>query len=126
MGWQQDSPDWLVSKGWNWAGPNEVVRYLGIPFSVEPNLNSMWEWIYSKISRKHVKWQTHSLSIAGRFQVVQKVLAAHHLYYALAWLFLSSQVNMIDKILRDFLWSDGKGNRKRHCVKWAWCCQEKK
>ena len=58
--------------------------------------------------------------------MVQKVLAAHHLYYALAWLFLSSQVNMIDKILRDFLWLDGKGNRKRHCVKWAWCFQEKK
>ena len=57
--------------------------------------------------------------------MVQKVLATHHLYYASAWLFLSSQVNMIDKILRDFLWLDGKGNRKRHCVKWAWCCQEK-
>ena len=34
--------------------------------------------------------------------MVQKVLAAHHLYYASAWLLLSSQVNMIDKILRDF------------------------
>ena len=49
--------------------------------------------------------------------MVQKVLEAHHLYYASTWLFLSSQVNMIDKILRDFLWSDGKGNKKRHCVK---------
>ena len=67
LGWQQDSPDWLVSKGWNWVRPNEVIRYLGIPFSVEPNLNSMWEWIYNKISRKHVKWKTHSLSIVGRF-----------------------------------------------------------
>ena len=57
--------------------------------------------------------------------MVQKVLVAHHLYYASAWLFLSSQVNMIDKILRDFLWSNGKGNRKRQCVKWSWCFQDK-
>ena len=34
--------------------------------------------------------------------MVQKVLATHHLYYASAWLFLSSQVNMIDRILIDF------------------------
>ena len=39
---------------------------------------------------------------------------------------LSSQVNMIDKILREFLWSDEKGNRKRHFVKWDWCFQQKK
>ena len=30
---------------------------------------------------------------------------------------------MLERILRDFLWSDGKGSKKRHCVKWEWCCQ---
>ena len=27
--------------------------------------------------------------------------------------------------MRDFLWSDGLGNKKRHCVKWEWLCLPK-
>ena len=33
---------------------------------------------------------------------------------------------MLDKILKDFLWSDGFGSKKRHCVKWDWCYLAKK
>ena len=32
---------------------------------------------------------------------------------------------MLKRILQDFLWSNGKGSKKRHCVKWEWCCQVK-
>ena len=28
--------------------------------------------------------------------------------------------------MRDVLWSDGLGNRKRHNVKWEWCCTPRK
>ena len=85
---------------------------MGIPFLVELNLHKMWEWVYKKINMKHLKWQSHSLSFAGRLQVVQKVLSSHHIFYALAWLFLNSHVNMLERILQDFLWLDGKGVRR--------------
>ena len=28
--------------------------------------------------------------------------------------------------MRDFLWSDGSGNKKRHCVKKEWCLPKEK
>ena len=55
--------------------------------------------------------------------MVQKVLSSHHIFFASALMFLNSHVNMLERILQDFLWLDGKGNKKRHCVKWEWCCQ---
>ena len=55
LGWSVDPSDWLASKGWQWFGPNQIVRYLGIPFLVEPNLNTMWDWVFGKINKKHLK-----------------------------------------------------------------------
>ena len=55
--------------------------------------------------------------------MVQKVLSFHYIFFASAWMLLNSHVNMLEIILQDFLWSDGKRNKKRHCVKWEWCCQ---
>ena len=80
----------------------------------------MWEWMFNKINGKHMRWQTHSLSLVGRVQVVQKVLSSHHIFFASAWLFTKTRFGMLEKILKDFLWSDGLGSKKRHCVKWDW------
>lgn len=66
------------------------------------------------------------LSLAGRLQLVQKVLSSHAIYYASTWLFSSAQTNKLEKIMRDVLWFDGLGNRKRHNVKWEWCCTPRK
>lgn len=66
IGWSEKPPSWLVEKGWGWAGPSKVVRYLGIPFSISPSLKDMWEWIFAKVEKKHHRWQTHLLSLAGR------------------------------------------------------------
>lgn len=41
------------------------------------------------------------------------------------WFFISYQVNEIKKRIKNFLWSDGKGKRKKHSVKWEWCCIDK-
>lgn len=56
---------------------------------------------------------------------MQKVLSSHHIYFSLTWLFTKSQFGMLEKILRDFLWSNGLGSKKTHCVKWEWCCLPK-
>ena len=126
LGWDNTPPPWLEGKGWQWSGPSTIVRYLGIPFSLDPSLNEMWNWIFKKVERKHIKWQSHMLSLAGRLQLVQKVLSSHAIYYASTWLFSSAQTNKLEKIMRDVLWSDGLGNRKRHNVRWEWCCTPRK
>lgn len=122
LDWSDLPPNWLTNMGWNWAGPRPIVRYLGIPFAIEPSISDMWDWVYSKINTIYIKWQTHSLSHDGRVQVVQKVFSSHHLYFASTCLFATYQNNMLEKIIRHFLWSDGMDSKKRHCVKWEWCC----
>lgn len=66
IGWDVNPPPWALSKGWQWVGPHKIVRYLGIPFLVDPSLKEMWKWMYNKIERKHCKWKTHMLSLARR------------------------------------------------------------
>ena len=80
-------------------------------------MEDMWNWVYAKIENKHLKWQTHVLSIVRRAQVVQKVLSSYTIYYTSAWLFANYQSNKIEKTLRHFLWSDGLGNSKTHNIK---------
>ncbi|XP_057819421.2 uncharacterized protein LOC131032462 [Cryptomeria japonica] len=108
-----------------WGGPSNIVRYLGIPFSVDPSLKDMWSWVKDKIHNKLNKWHNRSLSFAGRVQVCQKILSSYNIYYASAWMFNDYQVMEIQKAIRKYLWSDGKGNNKAHFVKWSWCHVDK-
>lgn len=61
----------------------------------------------------------------GSIQICQKILASYSLYFALVWLFSSYQVDEIQKNIRIFLWSNGKGKKKKHATKWEWCCLSK-
>ena len=70
IGWSLSPPDWVGSKGWQWLGPNEIVRYLGIPFFIEPSTKDIWMWLFSVVEKKYLKWKNHLLSLAVRVQVV--------------------------------------------------------
>lgn len=60
---QKDIPlDWLDQFSYTWGGPNKVVRYLGIPFSVTPSLKDMWGWVKDKITIKLSNWNHKNLS----------------------------------------------------------------
>ncbi|XP_057873664.2 uncharacterized protein LOC131079670 [Cryptomeria japonica] len=85
----------------------------------------MWSWIKEKIDKKLNKWHNRSLSLTGRIQVCQKMLSSYSIYYSSAWMLSNYQILEIQKAIRSFLWSDVKGNRKRHAVKWDWCHTDK-
>lgn len=72
------------------------------------------------------KWDRHFLSLASRIQVCQKIMFSYSIYYASVWMFSNYQLNDIQKTIRKFLWLDGRGGKKKHAVKWEWCCMEKK
>lgn len=40
-------------------------------------------------------------------------------------MFSNYQILEIQKTIRNFLWSDGKGKKKMHSVKWEWCHKDK-
>jgi len=66
-------------------------------------------------------WNRQTLSIEGRFQVCQQILSTYIMFYASMWLFSNLQIECIQKVIKAFLWSDGKGKSKRHYVNWKWC-----
>ncbi|XP_057849360.2 uncharacterized protein LOC131060216 [Cryptomeria japonica] len=125
LGWEDQPPEWFSCSGLQWGGPKKIVKYLGIPFSVDPGLRSMWLWVRDKILNKLNKWHNRTLSLAGRIQVCQKIFSSYSIYYSSAWLFSNYQIQDIQSAIRSFLWSDGKGNKKCHAVRWAWCHVDK-
>ncbi|XP_059064555.1 uncharacterized protein LOC131856693 [Cryptomeria japonica] len=68
LGWNNHPPDWFSKFEFQWGGPSNIVRYLGIPFSVDPSLKDMWSWVKDKIHNKLNKWHNRSLSFVGRVQ----------------------------------------------------------
>ena len=40
-------------------------------------------------------------------------------------MFNDYQVLEIQKAIRNYLWSSGKGNKKTHSIKWSWCHVDK-
>lgn len=85
----------------------------------------MWGWVKGKIDSKLNKWDNRVLSLAGRIQVCQEILSSYNINYSSVWMFSNYQVFEIQKAIRWFLWSDGKGKRKAHAVKWSWCHLDK-
>lgn len=111
--------------GIQWGGPNKIVRYLGIPFAISPSLKDMWQWVRTKIEKKLNRWDNKYLSLVGRMQVCQKILSSYNIYYSSVWMFSNYQILEIQKTIRNFLWSNGKGKNKMHFVKWEWCHKDK-
>ncbi|XP_059076993.1 uncharacterized protein LOC131876187 [Cryptomeria japonica] len=53
------------------------------------------------------------------------VIASDALFYLFRDNSLSPKILEIQKAIRHFLWSDGKGNTKLHAVNWKWCHTKK-
>jgi len=41
LSWNNSPLDWLKGDNWQWGGPSTIVKYLGIPFFVDPSLMGM-------------------------------------------------------------------------------------
>lgn len=121
LGWEDRSLDWFSQSNFQWGGPKKIVKYLGIPYFVDPSLKDMWSWVKAKIENKLNKWHNRTLLLAGRIQVCQKILSSYSIYYSSAWMFNNYQILEIQKAIRHFLWFDGKGNRKHHAINWDSC-----
>ena len=92
LGWDPNPPLWCDKYGISWGGPCHIVQYLGIPFSINPNINDMQVWLKEKISGKLLKWNNMYFSLARRIQVCQKMLSSYSTYFSLACVFNVNQI----------------------------------
>ena len=95
------------------------IKYLGLPLTLGASLPSLWLDVLSKLKAKIVSLGGHWLTKAWKLVLIKSVLSSLPIFQSsllLAPKFISIQ---IAKILRDFLWSWGKGNQNKiHLVKW--------
>ena len=80
---------------------------------------SLWSGVISKLKAKINSWGGHWLTMAGKLILVKVVLSTFPTFQSSLMLATKSILAQISKILRDFLWSCGKGyQNKLHLVWW--------
>ncbi len=109
--------DWGQEVGLEWVSEGKGVRYLGIQvgFHLPPKAN--FSKMVTALKGKLINWSTCRFSLAGRILVANQVLLASMWYMAAAWNPSPAMCNLIQGIMRNFIWS-GKASNARAKVKW--------
>ncbi|XP_059064547.1 uncharacterized protein LOC131856688 [Cryptomeria japonica] len=115
-------PAWLQPFSWKWIGPGETFRFLGIPFAFQASPMELWQVVLARVEKKLAYWITKPLSLAGKFQICSKVLAATHVYYSSCWAPSKAAYSKLEKLLQDFLWASSDTHHGFHRVAWDFCC----
>ena len=75
--------------------------------------------ILLSIKRKLLFWSSAHLSLAGRIVVANQVLLATMWYITSCWIFSSSCISQLQRLILNFLWSGRKGQSARARVAWS-------
>ncbi|XP_020271020.1 uncharacterized protein LOC109846208 [Asparagus officinalis] len=96
------------------------VKYLGLPLSINyPKAKNFFPLI-DKIRYTIEGWITHSLSFAGRLELIKSVLFSTTAYWYSVYKFPQSTIQSLEAIFANFLW---KG--KFHAINWKEVCRPK-
>ena len=97
----------------------DKVKYLVLPLTLGQNNPSLWLEIVNKIKAKIVSWGGHWLTKVGKVILIKSVLSSIPIYQSSLLMAPKAILDQISKLIRDILWSGGKGNQNRmHLVKW--------
>jgi len=79
-----------------------------------------------KFQRRLVGWTSKLLSKGGRLTLVQSALWSIPIYYMSLFTIPASISCQLEKIMRDFLWSNNEVETGSHWVKWHDVCPPKR
>lgn len=96
------------------------VRYLGLPLSIQYPKARHFLPLLDKLRSKVDGWMVHSLSFAGRMELLKSVLLNILSYWYLSYDFPVSVVKEVERIFANFLW---KG--RMHTLSWGEICKPK-
>eukprot|EP00253_Pinus_taeda_P031968 PITA_31968 len=97
----------------------DKIKYLGLPLTMGSNRNNLWEEVISKFNKKIAAWGGVWLSSGGKLTLIRSVLSALPTFQASLLLAPRQIADQITCLIRNFLWSGGKGNSNRfHLVNW--------
>eukprot|EP00253_Pinus_taeda_P018086 PITA_18086 len=121
-GWNSDQQtiDRIASElGFKGYAEWDKIKYLGLPLTMGSNRNNLWEEVISKFNKKIAAWGGVWLSSGGKLTLIRSVLSALPTFQASLLLAPRQIADQISCLIRNFLWSGGKGNSNRfHLVNW--------
>jgi hypothetical protein len=98
--------------------------YLGLPLGSKP-LDSFWNSIIDRFSKKLAGWKGAILSQAGKCQLVKSCLQNVPLYALSLFNILSKYAEKMERIQWDFLWTGHEGRKRYPLVAWDNVCLPK-
>ncbi|GJU04045.1 RNA-directed DNA polymerase, eukaryota, reverse transcriptase zinc-binding domain protein [Tanacetum coccineum] len=101
------------------------VRYLGVPLIAKRLGVNECGCLVDKIKSRIHNWKNRYLSYAGRLQLIAAVLESIHVYWASVFLIPSTIIKDINRILKNFLWSQSEKNNGKAKVAWSYICRPK-
>lgn len=90
----------------------EKFKYLVLPISVGLIKGNHWNEVVSKIQAKINFWGGRWLNPPEKLVLINSVLCALPVYQFSVFLAPKSVTDKIYRLIRDFLWRGGKGNKK--------------
>ena len=91
----------------------EKIKYLGLPLTLGSSPPSLWLEVLAKLKAKIAFWGGQWLTKYGKLILIKSFLSAYPIFQSTLLLAPKSISGKISKLLRDFLWSGGKGGQKR-------------
>ncbi|GJS48186.1 hypothetical protein Tco_0598307 [Tanacetum coccineum] len=101
------------------------MKYLGVPLIAKKLGVNDCKILVNKVSEKINCWKNKVLSYAGRIQLIASVLSSMQIYWASVYMFPSSTINEIEKLLKGFLWCQGPLTSGKAKVAWKQVCLPK-
>lgn len=96
------------------------VSYLGVPLITKKLSFTDCKCLIDKVKSKVSNWKNRMLSYAGRLQLIVSILFSMHVYWASVFLLPKLVISDINKILKGFLWCQGKAK-----IAWKQVCKPK-
>ena len=115
---QRDPPQWLPSAQFQWIPAGTSVRYLGCQIGIHLLAEQQIAPLLLSIRKKLLHWSSARLSLAGRVVVANQVLLATMWYVTSCWIFSSSCISQVQRLITNFLWSRGDGRLAKAKVAW--------
>ncbi len=103
------------------------IRYLGLPFSVDPLRKEDWWPIISKVEKRLENWQATLLSQGGRLILANSVLTNLSLYYFSIFRAPKWVLKRFESLKRAFFWKgEAKVMGSQCLIGWKTVCRSRK
>ncbi|KAJ9535153.1 hypothetical protein OSB04_un001767 [Centaurea solstitialis] len=99
------------------------IRYLGVPLSPVVLRPVDFSPLITRVRLRIQNWKSKFLSFGGRKQLVSSVLQSLQLYWMAVFLIPSGVVHEIEKLLRNFIWTQGEPSVGKCKVAWDMVCR---